>query len=209
MRTLWQPTLVLSVAAVCVTVAAAQEMPLPEGTTVKLILLRQKSVQAELKLAPATVDKVMKFTHEQYEAAKKVLQLTEDERKERFKAMEKENKKFIADNLKPDQRKRLNQITMQLTGLTQLTRPEIVKELKLTEEQLGKVKQLQKEARKNLAKIIDTKVGRNDKLAKLREQTRENILNLLTEEQRVIARQMVGEPFTGELVFEEEESKDR
>ena len=207
MCTFWKSVLVLVLAVPASSAAAQpQSLPIPEGTTVKLILLRQKSVQKELKLTPDDVKKVMDFTHKQHEAATKALQLIEDERKDKFAAMEKENKKFLADNLKPAQRKRLNQITMQLTGLMQLTRPEIVKELKLTEDQIAKVKQLQKEARKTLAKLIDAKgsEGRNEKLAELRAQTRKQIMDLLTEEQRVTARQMVGEPFTGKIVFENE-----
>lgn len=210
MRRIWKAATVLAISIIWVAAAQTQEMPLPDGTTVKLILLRQKSVQKELNLAADDVNKIMEFTSKQYETARKLLGLTEDERKEKFSALEKENKKFLADSLKPDQRKRLDQITMQLTGLMQLTRPQIIKQLKLTEAQVGKVKQLQKEARKKLAELIDAKgsEGRNEKLAKLREQTRKNIMELFTEEQRVIARQMVGEPFTGELVFEMDDSKE-
>src|SRR5262245_51462386 len=62
MRTFCKSILALAVVAACAVLTSAQEMPLPEGTTVKLILLRQKSVQTELKLAAEAVDKVMKFT---------------------------------------------------------------------------------------------------------------------------------------------------
>lgn len=208
MQMLWKCAL-LVVIPTGMALAQEQNLSIPEGTTVKLILLRQKSVQKELKLTPDEIKKIVEFTHTQHEAAVKALQLTEDERKDKFAAMEKENKKFLADNLKPAQKKRLDQITMQLTGLTQLTRKEIIQELKLTKEQVAKVKKLQKEARKTLAKLFDAKdaADRNEKLAKLREETRNNIMDLLTEEQRVIARRMVGEPFTGELEFETESEK--
>lgn len=206
MRTLGISTLLLAVAVMWVSAARAQEMPLPEGTTVKLILLRQKSVQKELKLTADEVNKITDFTLKQHEAAKKALGLTKDEAKEKFAALEKENKTFLMDNLKPEQRKRLDQITMQLTGLMHLARKETIKTLSLTEAQVGKVKERQKIARKELAKVIGTKEGRSEKLAKLREETRAFIMDLLTEEQRVIARQLAGEPFTGEIVFEEEDS---
>lgn len=210
MRIFWKSVVVLAVSVVCVA-AGAPQLPIPEGTTVKLILLRQKSVQKELKLTSDDAKKIMEFTNEQHEAAKKALELGKEERKEKFAALENANKKFLADNLKPGQAKRLNQITMQFTGLMQLTRPEVAKELNLTKEQSAKVKELQKEARKSLVELIDAKgsEGRNEKLAKLREEARENIMALLTADQKVQVREMAGEPFKGEIVFETDESKDK
>ena len=80
MRTLLSCALVLAIPT-GMALAQEQNLPIPEGTTVKLILLRQKSVQKELKLAADDIKKIMAFTHAQHDAAVKALQLTENERK--------------------------------------------------------------------------------------------------------------------------------
>jgi hypothetical protein len=66
---------------------------------------------------------------------------------------------------------------------------------------------MQKEGRKKLLEIIDAKdaEGRNEKLAKYREEVEKKIRALLTKEQREKVRKMIGEPFRGELLFEESE----
>jgi len=187
--------------------ARPAEPELPKGTTVKLLLLRQKSVQKELDLGADLVKKIMEFTDAQSEAAGKAIKLGEAERKEAFEKLGKENGKFLADNLSEKQSKRLDQITMQFTALTQLTKPEMVKELKLSEEQVTKLKDLQSESRKALAELIESKEreGKSKKLAKLREDTRKKILDLLTDEQKKKVREIAGPPFEGEIVFEEPE----
>jgi hypothetical protein len=207
MRTLkW--VLVLTVPALWVAAARPADRLVPERTTIELLLLRQKSVQEELKLSPEMIKKAVEFTHKQGEALGGALKLGEEERKQKLMEMEKENKQFLADNLTEGQRKRLFQITLQVTGLHELNRPEVAQALNLTEEQQQKFKDLQKEHRKQLVEIIQPKEreGRNEKLAKLREDTRNKIGALLTDEQKQKVRELVGEPFKGEIVFEEDTS---
>jgi len=211
MRTFIAWALALLVPAVFVAAARSEEPVVPEGTTVKLLLLRQKSVQKELELGADAVKKIMEFTEAQAEAAGKALGLGEAARKEAFEKLAKANEKFLADNLNAKQSKRLDQITMQFTALTQLTKPEMAKELKLSDEQVKKFKELQTEARKALVDIIEAKerAGKSEKLAKLREETRKKILAVLTDEQQKKVREIAGPPFEGEIVFEEPESKDK
>ena len=204
MRTLWKWALVLAVPAGWV--AAQQDEDLvPDRTTVQLLLLRQKSVQDELKLAPDLVKKIVDFTDKEAEAYAKAQASGEDERKKKEDALESDNKKFIEDNLSAAQRKRLDQIYLQVTGLQQLTRPEAAKALNLTEDQQTKFKAMRKEARKLLEEILEAKgsEGRNEKLAKLRAEIDKKIGAVLTDEQKTKAREIVGEPFRGELLFEE------
>jgi hypothetical protein len=173
--------------------------------------LRQKSVQQELKLSPETVKKVMEFTNKQHEAFWEALKGGKEGRKQKLLELDKEDKQFLADNLTAEQRKRLGQITLQLTGLIELNRPAAATALNLTEEQQQKFKDLQKEHRRELVGIIlpKGKEGRNEKLAKLREETREKIRAILTDEQKAKVRELVGEPFKGEIVFEEDESESK
>jgi len=202
-------TMVLLVLAVFGPAARSEEQPgqgIPEGATVKLLLLRQKSVQKELDVSPETAEKVLTFTNGQADAAKKALALEKGERKEAFAKLAKQNEKFLADTLTAKQSKRLDQIEMQFAALTHLTKPEMAKELKLSDEQVTKFKDLQKEARKGLLAVITAKEreGKSEKLKKLRADTRTKILALLTDDQKPRVRELAGAPFEGEIVFEEE-----
>jgi hypothetical protein len=211
MRTFMRWAVVLLVPAVVATTARPAEPVVPEGATVKLLLLRQKSVQKELGLTPEAVKKVMEFTHAQSEAARKAADLDETKRKEGFEKLRKHNEKFLADTLTEKQSKRLDQITMQFTALHHLTNPEMAKQLKLSDEQVKKLKDLRSEAHKALGELHEAKPGKekNEKLAKLREETRKKILAILTDEQKAKVREIAGPPFEGEIVFEEADAKDK
>jgi hypothetical protein len=208
MRTIRKGILVLAVPALLVAAAQPQEQFVPEGTTVELILLRQKSVQEELKLSPEVIKKVMEFTAKEHDAFWEAIKGGKEGRREKLMELDKEEKQFLSDNLTPAQRKRLVEITLQVTGLHELNRPEAAKVLNLTDEQQQKFKDLQKEHRKQLVEIIQPKEreGRHEKLKKLREETRDKIRAILTDEQKAKVRELVGEPFTGEIVFEEDKS---
>jgi hypothetical protein len=200
---------VLVLVVPAVGVAAAQPPPriAPEGTVVQLLLLRQKSVQEELRLTPDQVRKVSEFTNKQHEAAREAIKRGEAERERKFDQLRNENRQFLADTLAPGQRKRLEQISMQLTGLMQLTRPEVSRALNLTEDQVQKFKQMQTEARKELVELLSDKnrEGRHEKIAKRREETRRKIRAILTDEQKAKVDEMVGPQFKGPIVIEDRE----
>jgi hypothetical protein len=207
MRTFWKWAVVLAVPAIWVATAWSQEPALPEGTTVKLLLLRQKSVQKELDISADVAKKVMAFTEQQSEAFGKAVGMAEAARKTAFAQLQEQNRKFLADTLNAKQNTRLDQLYLQFTAPDQLTKAETAKALNLTEDQQQKCKDLHKEYRKEMEDIFfgkDTE-GRAQKFAKLREKTRTKILSILTEKQQAQAREAVGPPFTGELVFEENE----
>jgi hypothetical protein len=206
MRTLYTWGLVLAVTSTAV--AADDEAPIaPETTTAQLMLLRQKSVQQELKISPDLAKKIAEFTNKESAEYGKSLKLKDSDRKGKFEELEKANKKFLEDNLSAEQRKRLEQITLQVTGLHQLTRPEVVKALSLTDEQQKKFKEMQKEGRAELEAIFNDpkREGKNEKLAKYREATFKKIEDALTDAQKTKVKELVGEIFKGEIVFEEED----
>ena len=205
MHTFMKWAVVLLVPAVLGAAAQRAEHAVAEGATVKLLLLRQKSVQKELQLDPEVVKKIMAHTDGQSQAAKKALDLGEAARKEAFENLGKQNEKFLTDTLTAQQSQRLDQIVMQFTALTQLLKPEMVKELKLSDEQVKKLKDLHTESRKALVELIEAKerAGKSEKLAKLREETRQKIMAELTDEQKTKVRDLAGPPFGGEIVVEE------
>jgi hypothetical protein len=208
MRTFWALALVLAVPAACVIADEPADRIVPEGTAIPLVLLRQKSVQEELKLSADTVMKIMEFTEKQWKTALAALKQGADERKAKFDELDKEDREFLDSTLTPEQRKRLDQITIQMTGLMQLTRPEVIKALDLTEDQLKEIRQMQQEARKEVAEILQNKdrAARHEQMMKRREATREKIMALLTAEQREKVKELVGAPFKGEIRFEDIES---
>jgi hypothetical protein len=157
MRTFIKWAVVLLVPAVWVATAWPADPEFPSGATVKLLLLRQKSVQKELELSADVVQKIAAFTNAESEEAGKALKLGEAARKEEFEKLARKNEKFLTDNLTAKQAKRLDQIFMQFSALTQLTRPEVVKELKLSDEQVKKLKDMQTEGRKALAELFESK----------------------------------------------------
>ena len=201
--------MILAVSALGFAEPPAPEFALPSDTTVKLLLLRQKSVQEELRLSPEFCTKLADYTVKEHQEYQKSLKLNAEEREKKHNQLEKEHEKFIADNLSEVQRKRLDQITMQVFGLRFLTRPKAVEVLKLSAEQQEKFKQLQEEARKELAAIVEDKdpEGKNEKLAKLRADIDKKVEAILTDEQKEIARSYVGEPFKGKIVLEEPKDK--
>jgi Spy/CpxP family protein refolding chaperone len=198
--------MILAVSALGFAEPPAEEFALPSDTTVKLLLLRQKSVQEELKLSPEFCKKLADYTVKEHKAYQQSLKLDAAEREKKHNQLEKDHEKFIADNLSEAQRKRLDQITMQVIGLRLLTRPKTAEVLKLTPEQQKKFKQLHEEARKDLAALMQAKDGgdKNEKLAKLRVEIDKKVEAVLTDAQKQIARAYVGEPFNGKLVIEEE-----
>jgi hypothetical protein len=206
MRSFMKWAVVLIVPAVWVVAARPAEPPVPEGTVVKLLLLRQKSVQKELELTPETAEKINTFTTGQSAKAAKTVGQGEAERKQVFAQLLRENEQFLTETLAPKQKKRLDQITMQFAALTVLTKPEVAKDLNLTDDQTQKLKDLQKDSRKALVDLLSNKEGRTEKFAKLRDETRTKILAILTDDQKTKVRELAGPPFEGEIVFEEPDS---
>jgi hypothetical protein len=211
MRTSWKWALLLAIPAAWAATARAfddADVTPPEGTTLQLLLLRQKSVQQELKLSAEVAAKVIEFTNRESGVYRDVAKLSGAERRAKIEELQKANQKFLEDNLTAVQHKRLEQITHQVSGLQQLNRPEVAKLLDLTEEQQQKFKEMQNLARQKLGEIITSKdpaATKTEKLTKLRAEIDEKIVAVLTDEQKAKARELVGEPFTGELVFEEPE----
>ena len=216
MRTFWKWALVLTVPVVWVTTARPADEPakqrqglrmVAEEEAMELVLLRQKSVREELKIPHEETEKIFDFTAKQYDEAQKAQELPEDQRQAAFDRLVREDEAFLAGHLTPDQRKRLEQISMHLAGLMWVTRPAIARELNLTDEQKQKAREYQKEAREKLMEVLksENKEDRKEKIAELHKTNHDRLHNLLTEEQRTKWHELAGPPFKGEIVFEEPE----
>ena len=182
--------------------ARAADRAVPEEGALEVMLLRQQSVQKELKMTPDEVEKVHKHCAMQWEKAEKISKLpSEAERDKEFTVLTKENDRFIETTLKKPERERLREIMLQIAGLLCLSRTDVASELGLTAEQKQKLPALQKEARHEMEQVIyDTKKEqKRAKLKELRETSRQKVQQLLTDAQKTKWKQMTGKQFDGDL----------
>jgi len=190
--------------------AQARGKMVPEEEAVEVMLLLQPSVCKELNLSPDKRKKVEDFAEVQWKKAQALANLDEKERDQRFDEMTKENQRFLSEILSPDQKKRLDQIELQTASLLCVTRPDIAKELNLSEEQKKRAAQMQLEARDEEEQIIhETSEEQKDaKLHELEETCRKRFLELLTDEQEKKWQELIGPPFKGEIRFAEAKTTD-
>jgi len=205
MRKLGTSIIALSLLATSVVVAQDPQKMVAQEEVVEILLLRQKAVQEDLKIDEAKAKTIREFCHKQHMAAEEVHKLPESQQKPQWEKMMKENEQFLATTLSADQRKRLEQITMQTAGMMWLGKPSVAKELKLTNDQQEKTKQMQQETFKRFKDIMHTTKGdaRAQALSALHKTSEEQISKLLTDEQRTAWAKMVGAPFKGKLQHDE------
>jgi hypothetical protein len=183
----------------------AQERPgpAPGGRSPVPMLASQKSVQEELKLSDEQIKQVAKIVEGLKE---KAADLTETDPKERMKkAMEmfQEAEKSVLAALKPEQGKRLRQIALQQQHLARaIESPEVAKELQLSEGQTKQARVIREAAAKEMGKLSEGARSRDEvreKTAELAKGTEEKLLQVLTEAQKAKWKELLGEPFKGEL----------
>jgi len=197
----------LAVLVVCVAVvrpAEDDQQLIAREEAVEIMLLRQKSVQDDLKIAPEQGKKIHEFANKQWKKVQAMKESGKDERDRRFEEMAKDNERFIQDNLKPEQRKRLQQIAMHVAGLLWVLRSDVARELSLTDSQKSKLREAHREAHKEAMETLRSTGGSEIKDAKFRAvrmANRKRLMSVLNDEQKAKWRQMAGPPFRGELHF--------
>ncbi len=172
-----------------------------------LNLLANKSVQKELKLTDEQAEKASKAATEQreklMEKGQELRDLEPAERGEKMQALMKEmgaeSKKVMAEILKPEQAKRLDQISLQQQGFQAYANAEIQKKLNFTDEQKNKVKDMTEESMKAMAEARDEfqgdREGMMKKMTEMRAEMTKKAADLLTDDQKKTWKEMVGEPF--------------
>jgi hypothetical protein len=209
MRGCWKWMLTLVATCACSLPAwAADEKskPVPEQGGLELVLLRHKAVRDDLKLTHREARKIHEFTEQQWKKAQRVEELTDEKEKDRqYDEMTREDEKFLEETLTAGQKKRLDQITLQVAGLVWITRPDVAAALNLTDDQKKKAAEYQIVARKEMEDLLhsETRRDRQAELRKLHAICKERVLELLTDEQETKFHEMIGEPFRGELRFDE------
>lgn len=203
----WMPAL-LVVCLPSLPARAADEKPkmVPEEGALQVVLLRHKAVRDDLKLGHREARRIHEFTEQQWKKALKVEELPDEkERDRRYQEMTRENERFLQEILSGEQKKRLDQITLQVAGLLWITRPDVAAELKLTDDQKKKAAEYQRLARKEMEELLhsEKRRDREAELAQLHETSKDRLLDLLTDEQETKFREMIGHPFRGKLSFSE------
>lgn len=183
--------------------SAEHRFMVPEADTLELILLRQKSVRDELKINDEVAEHIKKYATQQWKKAEEVGSLSEKDQEMKFSEMARENQQFLMKNLTKPQRDRLEQIALQVAGLVYVTRMDIADKLKLTADQKQKAHQLQKAARDELEKVIDSKDAKNrhKEIVAMWQINHDRLEKLLTESQKTTWKQMTGPEFKGEFTY--------
>jgi Spy/CpxP family protein refolding chaperone len=212
MQRLGRISLVLAVVAMASSSARAQEQQRRQrggfgggfGGGV-VFLLDQKSVQDELKLSDEQIKKVKALSEKQRESFRGQRGQRGQRDEETRKKMEEARRaadKTVAEILKPEQLKRVKQISLQQQGARALSNPEVESALKLTDAQISKIKSIQEETR--TARGQRGQRGQRDeaarkKLEEARKATNDKLMNVLTDEQKAKWKELTGAPFKGEI----------
>lgn len=198
----WAMALVIGAAWVTPARPADEKMVPGEGA-IEVMLLRQKSVQEDLKLTSDEAKKIHAFTTQQHKKAEVIHEGSEGAREGKYQELARENEKFITEILEPAQLKRLHQIMLQKTGLLMVTQPKVAAALGLTQEQKAKAHELQQEAHKEWVEFHHA-TSKEDRLAKMHEHqtnSRKRLMALLTDEQEAKYKEMSGAPFEGKIEY--------
>ena len=169
-------------------------------------LLGQASVQEELKLSEDQKKQITDFNEKRRGSFQDSQNLRQDERRAKFTEMAKETEKAVAAILKPEQNKRLKEISLQQRGISAVSDPEVATSLKITDAQKAGITAIQEaSAEKGRALFTGGGQGGNReesraKFAELRKSTEEQIMGLLTAEQQATWLELTGAPFKGEIV---------
>jgi len=175
-------------------------------------LLTNKGVQKELKLGDDQVtkaDKVAADIREKMMGLREKLQdVPQEERGEKMaelmKSINDDAKKSLADVLKPDQVKRLDQIRLQQNPAQSLAEADVQKSLKLTDDQKDKIKAINTESGTQMREIFQSaqndREGAMKRIAELRKETTAKVTGLLTADQKATWKEMTGEAY--EVKFE-------
>jgi hypothetical protein len=210
--TFWRRTMnrfsrwILVVAAAAVAAPATQAQQRGQrgpggGRMSAVFLLGQKSVQDDLKLSQEQVSQVTQLAQKQTAAFIEARKLEGDERQKKIQELTQANERALADVLKPDQLKRLKQIALQVAlqrGPQAFGEAEVADALGLSGEQKDKLKAIIDDAQKEMSSL-----PRGPESQKKREEigkaAADKAMEVLTAEQRTKWKDMLGEPFKGEI----------
>ena len=158
MKKLVQISLAAAIVAMAVSPALAQQRQRQPGGRGfgggfgggSVFLLTQKSVQEELKLSDDQVKQVKELQEKQRGSFQGLRDLSQEERVKKMREQGEATQKAVAKILKPEQLKRVKQISLQQQGARTLMTEEVSKTLKITDDQKEKIREIQTKSREEL-----------------------------------------------------------
>jgi Spy/CpxP family protein refolding chaperone len=175
------------------------------------MLLNSPTVQKDLdlvdeqkaKLKEAT-DKARATRREMMSGMGDMSDLTDKERRAKWEEMgkkmqaqgEKDNK-IVEGILLPDQLKRLKEIAVQRAGVMALSDKDIQKQLKLSDDQVAKIKSIGEDAMKKMGELFAAGPGGDrdtmrKKMDEMRKETEKKVVDVLTADQKTSFEKMKG-----------------
>ncbi len=181
-------------------------------------LLTSKTVREDLKVTDEQAEKLKEWQRESGPKMREMMKekmkdVPQDERREKMAAMQGEMTaavyKELAGVLKPDQVKRLKQISLQVDGLRAFANPETAKMLKVTDDQKEKLKTVTDDVAKEMRDLggeygVQFPGGRpadadkakefDKKSAALTKSAMSKVMAVMTAEQKAQYKELAGEP---------------
>src|SRR5262249_22110823 len=148
--------------------------------------------------------KVEELSGKMREKFQELFGLEGEERGRKMQELMKENEKAVSEILKPEQMKRLKQVSYQLAGGGGFTDPEVVKALQITDAQKAEIQKINQATAEQMRDLFQGGPPDDEarkKIQEMRKAATEKIVNLLTAEQKTQWKELQGEPFKGEIRF--------
>ena len=170
-----------------------------------VMLVQQKSVQDELKLSEDQIEKLKQVSAKMRESfGGGGGGGDREEARKKFEEARQAADKDIHAILTADQAKRLKEVVLQQVGPTALARPELAKEIGLTDDQTAKIKEITDALTTETRGQFQAGGGGDreearKKMATLRKETGDKVLAVLKDDQKKAWEKLVGEPFKGEI----------
>lgn len=167
--------------------------------------VQQKSVQDELKLTADQVEKLKQVGEKMRESfGGRTAGGDREELRKKFAEAVQAAEKDMAGILSADQSKRLKEITSQQAGPMVLARPEVAKEVGLTDDQQAKVKEITDAYSSDASARFQAGGGGDREEARKKRETarkeaNDKVLALLKDDQKKAWEKLLGEPFKGEI----------
>jgi Spy/CpxP family protein refolding chaperone len=166
-------------------------------------LLRRPEVQAELKLTDDQKTKVTemldKLRQDQQGRFQDLRDASPEERQKIMAEMQAEQTKRVNAILNTDQQKRFREISLQQQGYSALAMPDVQTELKLTDDQKSKVREIMQQQQQAMRDIFQNAGGDREaarsKMEELRKANDDKLAAVLTDDQKNQWKAMLGTPF--------------
>jgi hypothetical protein len=215
MRTLLKATLLACLAFVLQAPIHGQQAVTVETFGGLEFYLQDANFVKDLKLTPDQLNKARVTSRQIKEKHRADMAKLANVPKEEFPGKFEELQKTVADAtiqalgnvLKPEQIKRLKQLELQKRGLQLFRDAEVEKQLKLTDDQKAKIKEIKETTDRELFKLVADAQGNAaktqavfQKRAGIDKENLEKAVALLNEDQKKVWKELVGELFEFKLI---------